>query len=534
MSRLLAVAALIIAVLAIPVRAADAPLAGSWKLTVPLEPGHDVTFLLVLTEKGGTWAGEVSGCSLDLKVLPKLVGLAVEGEKLRFSLELDGRHLLAFDGVRAKDGKALPGSYVPTGGRPRPTEMRASRLKNLSDEFEVAREAFEQSGDGPALFDAAFALLDNAGAKKLTPDEARKVVDRTTTAAAKYGTRWERETAVKLAAALSAMPELAVEQGRRAEKLLAATDDAGTRIQVLDSLIVALGRAGKADEAAHYRTELAKVEAADYAEYAKTHPAFKPTPFAGRKAKSDRVALCEVFTGAECPPCAAVDLAFDALLATYKPTDAILLQYHCHIPAPDPLTCPEGDDRLRYYVDQIEGAPTVFVNGKLGPPGGGPASAAEKKYKALRTAIDDALEKPAAVKLALKVAKTAKGFDLTASATDLEHPGERTHLRFVIAEERVRYTGGNGVRYHHMVVRAMPGGAKGFALTKKAQEQTVSVNVENIRAGLAKYLDGVPKEEGPFPRPDRPLALNGLKVIAFVQHDATRDIMQAVQVDLAP
>jgi len=57
---------------------------------------------------------------------------------------------------------------------------------------------------------------------------------------------------------------------------------------------------------------VAKLEARDYADYAKTLP-FKPEAFAGRKGKSDRGVLVEVFTGAECPPCAAVDLAFDGL-----------------------------------------------------------------------------------------------------------------------------------------------------------------------------------------------------------------------------
>ena len=50
--------------------------------------------------------------------------------------------------------------------------------------------------------------------------------------------------------------------------------------------------------------------------------------------------LVELFTGAECPPCVAADLAFDALGKTYKPTDVVLLEYHLHIPGPDALTNP--------------------------------------------------------------------------------------------------------------------------------------------------------------------------------------------------
>lgn len=536
MTRLLAIAGLALALVAVSARAADSPLAGSWKLTVPLEPGQDVTFLVALSEKGGAWVGEVTGATVELSVQPKIVDLAVDGNKLRFAVELGGQKLLAFDGVLAKDGKSVAGSYVPAGGKARVTELRPSKLKTLADEYDVARETLEQTEGGQVLFDAAFVVLGHSGAKKLPADEARRIVERVVSAAANYGPRWERETARRLATTLAAQPglaDLAVEQARRAEKMLTPADDIGIRTQVLDALVLALTRAGKPDDAAKYRDEIAAIEAKQYAEYAKTHPPFKPEPFAGRKGKSNRAVLCELFTGAECPPCAAAGLAFDGLMRTFKPADAILLEYHCHIPVPDPLTSPDAEERMRYYADQMEGAPTLFVGGELGPPPGGPPVAAEKKYKAIRAQIENDLEKPAGVKLVLAVSKTAKGFDVKASVTELDKPGEKVRLRFALAEERVRFAGGNGVGYHHMVVRSMPGGPKGFALTKKAEEQTVSVNPDELREVLAKYLDRVPKDEGPFPRTERPLALNNLKVVAFVQDDATRQILHAVQVDLA-
>ena len=55
---------------------------------------------------------------------------------------------------------------------------------------------------------------------------------------------------------------------------------------------------------------------------------------------------------------------------------------------------------------------------------------------------------------------------------------------------------------------------------------------ETVKVDLTKYLDNFAKEEGPFPRPDRPLALKNLKLIAFVQNDATREVLHAVQVDV--
>jgi hypothetical protein len=83
-----------------------------------------------------------------------------------------------------------------------------------------------------------------------------------------------------------------------------------------------------------------------------------------------------------------------------------------------------------------------------------------------------------------------------------------------------------------MVVRAMPGGIKGFPLTKKVSDQTVTFNPDELRTTLNKFLDDFAKEDGPFPRADRPLALKNLKLVAFVQNDATKEVLQAVQVDV--
>jgi hypothetical protein len=158
---------------------------------------------------------------------------------------------------------------------------------------------------------------------------------------------------------------------------------------------------------------------------------------------------------------------------------------------------------------------------------------AEKFFTQFRAAIDPLLEKPVEVKLALTAAKGEKGiFNAKATVSDLDTPGEKVMLRFVLAEERVRYAGGNGLRYHHMVVRGMPGGAKGVALTKRSHEQTATIDPDAIRATLAASLNEFAKNEAPFPRGDRPLALRNLKLVALVQNDATKEILQAVQIDL--
>ncbi|WP_439627238.1 hypothetical protein [Gemmata sp.] len=509
---------------------------GNWKLSVPLGREGSLFLMLAITEQDGKWVGDYLTASEKLRAEPKFKSIAVKGDSVQFTMEFAGQPFLSFDGVLSKDKKKISGSISVVGGPLQLTDMFPTKLRALDDPFAAAREALGQIDDGPGLFAAAGEVLAKAGAKKVPADEVRAVLDRLNRVAANYGPRWERESTLQAANLLSGQEgfaDLAVAQAKRAERLLTDDDDAATRMKVLDVVVQALNKAGKPDDAKPYAAQMAKLEARDFADYAKSFP-FKTTEFAGRKMKSDRGVLVEVFTGAECPPCAAVDLAFDGLLKTYPPADVVLLQYHLHIPRPDPLT--NADSAFRgeeFYGDQLRGAPTVFVAGKLGPAGGGPPSNAGKTYEAIRESIDAALEKPAGVKLALAVTKGEKGgYTAKATVADLETPGEKVVLRFALAEERVRYAGGNGIRYHHMVVRSMPGGTKGFPLAKKTAEQTVTFDPAEVRGALNKYLDNFVKADEPFPRPDRPLALKNLKLVAFVQNDATREVLTAVQVDV--
>jgi len=91
--------------------------------------------------------------------------------------------------------------------------------------------------------------------------------------------------------------------------------------------------------------------------------------------------------------------------------------------------------------------------------------------------------------------------------------------------------GGNQVRFHHHVVRAMPGGAAGFPLKEKAAKQSASVNLSELRQSLTTYLDEYGKAHT-FPNSRRPLDLKDLRVVAFIQDDQTKEVLQAAQVDV--
>ncbi len=535
---------LLAAALAFSAHAADTP-AGTWKLALPVETRNgEVTLniLVMFTEQDGKWAGDFLDCVPPLGADPT-VDVTAKDDYLKFSLKF-GPNNWSFDGKVQPGAKKIKGT-VDLGGQIVLAELSPSTLKSLTkDRFAVLKEAADATDNPAEFFSALFPVLTQATAKKMKIEDVRAYADKGNKLAEAYGPRWQRTVAFRMADVLAgqeAFNSIAVEQARQGERMLARTDDITTQLKTLDTLARVLRKAKKEEDAKAVDDRVAKLEPRDYAEYAKTSPPFKPEEFKGRKAKSDRVVLVEAFTGAECPQCVAVDLAFDALSRTYKPTDVVLLQYHEHIPGPDPMTNKDTVDRLTGYVkrDDKKSTPQLYVNGKQDPSGGGPqAKMAKLKYQTYRESIEDLLEKPAAAKLTLTA--TAAGPVLTVKGTvaDLEKPGEKMTLRFAVTEERVRYAGGNGIRYHHAVVRAMPGGVKGFPLTAKSVEKTVTVNLNDLRAAQNKYLDEftaeMEKAGNDISFPERPLALKNLKIVAFVQNDETNEILQAAQIDVDP
>ncbi len=111
----------------------------------------------------------------------------------------------------------------------------------------------------------------------------------------------------------------------------------------------------------------------------------------------------------------------------------------------------------------------------------------------------------------------------------LDKPGDKVRLRLALVEDWVRYRGGNGLPYHHRVVRALPGGAKGRPVAAGDSTQTATVNVAELRLSLNKYLDDLVQNGALFANPQRPMRFRDLHVVAFVQNDDTREILQAVE-----
>src|SRR5207302_5381501 len=105
---------------------------------------------------------------------------------------------------------------------------------------------------------------------------------------------------------------IALAQAQRAERLLDPSDPPDTRLVVFEVLADLLRANDQSAELGRVKTLIEQTEERDYADYLKRVP-FKPDPYPGRQGPGNRIVLTELFTGAECPPCVAADLAYDAL-----------------------------------------------------------------------------------------------------------------------------------------------------------------------------------------------------------------------------
>jgi len=233
--------------------------------------------------------------------------------------------------------------------------------------------------------------------------------------------------------------------------------------------------------------------------------------------------LLEFFTGGQAPPAVATEIAVEALRETYPATKVIALRYHQHIPGPDGLVNMDGEERFAFY--ELNRTPFLAVDGALMNPDqvpyGGYLQNAPTSYAILRAVIDPRLKKTTPVQLKL-AAKIENGeLDLqaeVAGATEDELPTLR--LRLALVEEVVESPMPNGIRQHPMVVREMPGGARGIGPKKGELKFSFTMPASDVQKRLTEYLTRY--ESGTriqIPPEVKPAVQGQLFLVAWVQND---------------
>lgn len=534
-------------------------LAGNWKITV-LPRGAEFTLWLVqLREVQGKPQATLLAAGPPEFKATRVVDVQLDDKALRLTLEANG---VTYSVVGyLPQGQARPGVLLgSTGalGRRDLARLERTEAKELTPETSQtiggpAWEAFEKAFttadpkereakfqeivtqyDGqPVAFHALMHLVEHVAQYETSVETARERAEKALHLAAAYGREMELHTLIQLTLLLAKSPRtapLAVEFGRKADKMLAPNDSLMLQARWARAFSVALRKIGADDEARAVAERLTAINARLDEEYLQTALPFPVEKYRGRKGKSDRVVLVELFTGTQCPPCVAADLACDALHQTYSAHEVVVIEYHLHIPGPDPLTNPDAEKRAAYY--QVDATPLVLVNGQDGPPVFGYRPQARERYRALRTFLDQRLESDALARLHVTVQSQDGAFEIKADYAGLKRPAETTRLRLAVVEDRVRYAAPNGRRFHHHVLRGFAGGADGVPLPAASGTHTVSVKLTDLRQSLAQYLQDLSKVVR-FPDDELPLELQRLKVIAFIQDDKSREILQAALADLS-
>lgn len=372
-------------------------------------------------------------------------------------------------------------------------------------------------------------------------ERVQKYADEWIQSADPYGAEWAftvRNQALKILRDKKPYAALALRIAEQTEKQLGSDATLEQRAETASLLASAAKLAGKPEIYEQAEARSKTLEAELDADYLKKMPPFKPEAFAGRKNKTaDRVVLLELFTGAQCPPCVAADAAFDALNLAYKPSELITLQYHLHVPGPDPLTSPASTARQEYF--DVNSTPTAYLNGAPRK-GGGFMQHAQTVYDGYREVIDKLLEQKKEASIELKVARAGDEITINASAHAKANgadaptaPKGGLKLRLVLAEEQIHYVGGNKLRFHHHVVRAMPGGPAGKALDDGEAKLDVTVKLSELQKSLEAFLDSSVEDRGSFANPVPPFAFKDLFIVAFVQDEGDKSVLHAVSVPVA-
>ncbi len=237
----------------------------------------------------------------------------------------------------------------------------------------------------------------------------------------------------------------------------------------------------------------------------------------------DHTVLVEFFISGLMALAAPAEIAVDALRETYPASQVVVLRFHQHVPGPDGLVNQDSEDRFAYY--QMGQTPAMAVDGasldpKLAPLEGfvqrSPAT-----YSLLRNVVDPRLKQSTPIRLEL--VGTIENGEVAIQAavtgtTEEELPSLR--LRLALAEESVDAPMPNGLRSHAMVVRMMPGGAKGIVPKKGELKFSFSMPASELQQHQDEYINRY--EAGSrvvFPPSMKPAIQGKLYLVGWVQND---------------
>jgi hypothetical protein len=225
-------------------------------------------------------------------------------------------------------------------------------------------------------------------------------------------------------------------------------------------------------------------------------------------------------------------LAFDAAQERYTRKDFIALNYHVHIPQPDPMVNPAAITRRQFYG--VNSSPSYFFDGDADG-GGGSAENAKSIFESkVGPTIEKHLAEKPGARIKLRASSSGSTVKVKVDVSRVTSTSDKLRLQIALAEDSVTYSGENGERFHPMVVRSMaldPKSDQGFALKPGkggtfAYTFDVAKAVADAKAHLENFETVERKGEYTF-RQKKHEITSALVVVAFVQDEATKKVLQA-------
>ncbi len=265
---------------------------------------------------------------------------------------------------------------------------------------------------------------------------------------------------------------------------------------------------------------------------------FRPKEITKTKNRNGLVVLAELFTGAECGPCVAADKALDLLSDIYSPESLAILEYHLHIPGPDPLSNSDSWDQYLSYGANF-GTPTLIIDGKTKLTGGGPKLLVKNRYNVFKYSLQREQKRKSKISMTLnsKLRSDSILINISIQSSGIDSVNAN-YLHIAVVEKTVEYKGGNGIDHHSYVVRELPDGMNGIPLDMKSGRSNITkiVPVKEIEKKIKMYLDNVVTHQswrssfGNFKGwKQRPDTINpeNLVIVAWIQNPVSRQVEQS-------
>ncbi len=223
-----------------------------------------------------------------------------------------------------------------------------------------------------------------------------------------------------------------------------------------------------------------------------------------------RTTLLEEFTSSTCPPCYQLNVVngFDQMLSnmqTNQPGSHLAaIKYQMNWPAPgnDPSYNSDGNTRKNYYG--VGGVPDPYIEGtSVWPPSS--------------TLINNAMNKPSFVSMDVAYTLNGTTVDVTVNVTPhYSGVGYKTYI--AITEDFYNYPGAyTPQKDYHFAMRKMLPNGNGITMSPLVADQTQT------------FTQSYTLNEGGPAQGNYNLwgTVNGITIVAFVQHVATKEVVQA-------